>query len=108
MSEFIIALTTLPADFDAMALARELVTERLAACVNVLPSIMSVYRWDGKIHADSEQQLVIKTASTRVDALWAALRARHPYDTPEFIVLPITEGSPEYLKWVGDSVGSEK
>ena len=98
-----IVLTTLGADADAAALARTLVDERLAACVNVLPVMTSIYRWQGKVEHDREQQVVIKTSSDRVAALQARLRELHPYELPEFLVLD-ARGSEAYLAWVGDSV----
>jgi len=100
-----IVLTTLGADVDATALARTLVQERLAACVNVLPAMTSVYRWKGSVELEREQQLVIKTAAGRVAALEARLRELHPYEVPEFLVLRVSGGSDDYLRWLGDSCG---
>lgn len=97
-----IVLTTLGADVDAAAIARTLVDERLAACVNILPPMTSVYRWQGKVEQDREQQVVIKTGADRVAALQARLRELHPYELPEFLVLDAT-GSEAYLAWVGES-----
>lgn len=101
----VIVLTTLAADVDACALARTLVAERLAACVNVLPAMMSVYRWQGRVEEAREQQLVIKTAADRVPALAARLGELHPYELPEFLVLSVAEGSDAYLRWIQESVG---
>ena len=103
-SDAVIVLTTLGADVDAAALARTLVAERLAACVNVLPVMTSVYRWQGGVEEEREQQLVIKTGGDRVAALAARLGALHPYEVPEFLVLRVSEGSDAYLRWIGDSV----
>jgi periplasmic divalent cation tolerance protein len=97
-----IVLTTLGADADAAALARTLVEERLAACVNILPPMTSIYRWQGKLEQDREQQVVIKTSPDRVAALQTRLRQLHPYELPEFLVLDAT-GSDAYLAWVADS-----
>ena len=97
-----IVLTTLNADTDAAAIARTLIDERLAACVNILSPMTSVYRWQGKVEQDREQQLVIKTASDRVGDLQARLRQLHPYELPEFLVLDAT-GSDAYVTWVGES-----
>ena len=97
--EAIVVLTTLGADADAAALARTLVDERLAACVNVLPVMLSVYRWKGVVEQEREQQLVIKTAASRVAALEARVRELHPYDLPEFLVLSAS-GSRAYLEWI--------
>ncbi|HEX2062035.1 MAG TPA: divalent-cation tolerance protein CutA, partial [Thermoanaerobaculia bacterium] len=97
-------LTTVGPDFDARALARELVELRLAACVNIVERIRSVYRWQGKIEDDAEQLLVIKTADARVDALREALFQRHPYEVPEFVIVPVAGTSDAYGAWLLQSV----
>jgi periplasmic divalent cation tolerance protein len=97
-----IVLTTIGADADGATLARTLVEERLAACVNLLPPMTSVYRWQGKVEQDREQQIVIKTTADRVPALQSRLRQLHPYELPEFLVIDAT-GSEAYLAWVGES-----
>jgi periplasmic divalent cation tolerance protein len=102
---YVVVLTTLPADADAAAFGSALVEERLAACVNVLAPMQSVYRWEGRVDRESERQLVIKTSRARLEALWEHVRALHPYDVPEFIVLPIVDGNEAYLRWIGDSTG---
>ena len=99
-----LVLTTLGADADAAALARTLVDERLAACVNILPAMTSVYRWKGAVEHDREQQLVIKTTAERVPALEARIHTLHPYELPEFLVLPASGGSTAYMTWVADQV----
>jgi periplasmic divalent cation tolerance protein len=101
----VIILTTLGASADAPAFARVLVNDRLAACVNVLPPMTSVYRWKGAIEEDREQQLVIKTTSDRVAAIETRFRELHPYELPEFLVLSAT-ASASYFAWLGESVGS--
>jgi periplasmic divalent cation tolerance protein len=101
--EYVLVLTTLPADADVAAFARGLVEERLAACVNVHAPMESVYTWDGNIETEAERQLVIKTTRERVVALWDRVRELHPYDVPEFLVLPIVDGNDAYLRWVGES-----
>lgn len=102
MSDFVVALTTVPAQFDAAAFAKTLVERRLAACVNVLPGATSVYRWEGAVQIDQEQQLVIKTTADKIGALDDAVSALSPYDVPEFIVLPIVAGSSAYLAWLDE------
>ena len=102
-SSFVIVLTTLPADADATPLARTLVYERLAACVNVLPPMQSIYRWQGNVEEASERQLIIKTTAARVEELKTRLSALHPYDVPEFLVVPIADGSDSYLRWLSES-----
>jgi periplasmic divalent cation tolerance protein len=99
----VLVLTTLAADADAAALARTLVDERLAACVNVLPAMTSIYRWQGAVEQDREQQLVIKTTADRLPALEGRIRQLHPYELPEFLVLPSSGGSSAYLHWMRDS-----
>jgi periplasmic divalent cation tolerance protein len=101
--EYVIVLTTLPADADAAGFGRTLVEERLAACVNVLPVMESVFRWEGQVERDAERQVILKTSRERTAALWDRIRELHPYEVPEFVVLPILDGSDAYLRWVGDS-----
>ena len=101
--QFVLVLTTFPAEGDAEALARALVDERLAACVNVLPPMRSIYTWKGAIELATERQLLIKTATHRVKALETRLKALHPYDLPEFLVISVLEGSGDYLTWLADS-----
>jgi periplasmic divalent cation tolerance protein len=102
-SQCVLVLSTLPAEADAAAFARALVEDRLAACVNLLPPMESVFRWEGEIDRETERQLLIKTSRDRVPSLWERIRALHPYDVPEFIVLPIVDGNAAYLKWIGES-----
>jgi periplasmic divalent cation tolerance protein len=99
----VLVLTTLPADADAAAFARTLVAERLAACVNLLAPMESIYEWEGAMQRDTERQLIMKTVRARVDALWQRVRDLHPYDVPEFVVLPIVDGSDAYLRWLGEA-----
>lgn len=94
-----VVLTTIGADADAVALARALVDEGLAACVNVLPPMQSVYRWQGAVQNEREQQLVIKTTPANVAPLEARLHQLHPYELPEFLVLG-AEASIAYTEWV--------
>jgi periplasmic divalent cation tolerance protein len=105
MPEHVLALTTLPADVDADAFARKLIEERLAACVNVLPPMRSSYRWKDKVEQESERQVIMKTTRDRVSVLQARVRDLHPYELPEFIVVPIVDGSEEYLEWMRESIG---
>lgn len=105
MNDVVLALTTLPGDFDATDLAQQLVGAGLVACVTIVPGVRSVYIWQGLPQVDQEQQLVMKTTRDRVDQLWELLQARHPYDLPEFVVLPVSGGNEEYLNWVDRSVG---
>ncbi len=104
-AEVVLVLTTVAADTDALALARTLVEEGLAACVNVGAPMTSVYRWKGSLEEDREQPLVIKTTGDRLAALETRLRALHPYELPEFLVLSASGGSTAYLNWIRESVG---
>ena len=97
----VIVLTTVGTAFDVALLARTLVDEHLAACVNVLPPMQSIYRWQGQVHVDDERQLVIKTSSDRLEALQLRLTALHPYELPEFLVVEVDRGSQAYLEWLG-------
>jgi periplasmic divalent cation tolerance protein len=103
MSEFIVVLTTFPADGDVEAFASTLITERLAACVNVLPGVRSIYTWENKIERADERQLLIKTRTDRVHELETRLKALHRYEIPEFLVVPVLDGSREYLAWLADA-----
>ncbi len=102
MTDLVIILTTMPDDASADELARTLVDERLAACVNVHAPMMSTYRWKGTVERDAERQLVIKTTRTRVPALEERIRRLHPYELPELIVIAPDGGSDAYLRWVGE------
>ena len=103
LSSIVIVLTTYPADGDAESFARTLVDERLAACVNLLPPMQSIYRWQGAVEQASERQLLIKTSLTRFKALKKRLLALHPYEVPELVIVQAA-GEKAYLKWVSDSV----
>ena len=102
-SEFVLVMTTWPGDVDAVEFARTLVDERLAACVNLLAPMESVYRWEGQLETEPERQVVLKTSRHRVNALWERVRELHPYDVPEFIVVPIVDGNDAYLRWIAES-----
>jgi periplasmic divalent cation tolerance protein len=102
-TEFVIVLTTLPAGADADRFAEVIVQERFAACVNVLAPMTSIYRWQGAVESAEERQLVIKTVATRVEDLKRRLESAHPYEVPEFLVLPVSGGTDVYLAWVRES-----
>ena len=106
-TDYVLVLTTLPADADAATFAHTLVDARLAACVNLLPVMDSVYRWEGKVEQERERQLVIKTSRGRLADLWERVKELHPYDVPEFLVMPIVDGNDAYLRWVGESTGRQ-
>lgn len=100
MEQIIIVVTSLPNAQAAGALASALVEARLAACVNLLPAVQSVYRWQGKVERATEVTLLIKTTQRHYAALESAIRAAHPYDLPEVIAVPVAAGLPSYLQWV--------
>ena len=97
---FQIVLTTCPDAACAERIARALVAEGLAACVNILPAVRSIYKWKGKIEDAGEQLLAIKSAAAHFPAIRDRLRALHPYELPEIISVPIADGLPEYLAWL--------
>jgi periplasmic divalent cation tolerance protein len=99
MLDLILILTTMPDDNQADELATTLVTDRLAACVNVHHPMASTYRWKGQVEHQTERQVVIKTTRARLPAVEERLRALHPYELPEFVVIA-AESSDAYGKWV--------
>lgn len=103
MIDVVMAMTTVNTEREARELASRIVKERLAACVQIVPKIESVYFWDGKVHDDQEYLLLIKTLEARVGDLKACLEKHHSYEVPEFLVVPVIEGSKEYLQWMKDS-----
>ena len=98
--ETLLILTNCPDEETANAIALALVEAKLAACVNILPCVQSIYRWQGVVESATEIPLFIKSTVTNYPALEAAIRERHPYEVPEIIVLPIQAGLPAYLNWV--------
>lgn len=103
-SEAVVVLVTGPDEATLEAIATRLVDERLAACVNVIPTVRSVYRWDEQVHHDDEALAVVKTTRPALDVLRERVQELHPYDVPEFLVLPVETGSPAYLDWIDDCV----
>jgi len=99
-TEICALLTTAPDEGIAATLARTLVEERLAACVNVIPGVRSFYRWQGALQNDSEVVLIIKSQRNRSQALAARIKDLHPYELPEVLELPVCGGSPAYLDWI--------
>ncbi|MFI5347723.1 MAG: divalent-cation tolerance protein CutA [Elusimicrobiota bacterium] len=95
-----VVLVTVPSGGKAESMAEGAVEANLAACVNVIPGVVSIYRWKGRVHRDSESLLVIKTTVSKLKALERWVKARHPYELPEFLALPIASGSKEYLAWL--------
>ena len=102
-----IVLSTAGSEDEARRIAHHLVEHQLAACVNIIPQIESIYRWQGKIESSREWLLLIKTTDERFAAVRDALRELHSYDLPECIALEIKDGSPEYLRWLEESVDEQ-
>lgn len=101
--EFAVVLVTAPDLKTARSLAKAALQKRLIACANLIPKIESHYLWKGKQERGSEVLMILKTVSARLSALEKLIVAKHPYDTPEFIVLPIHSGNKKYLDWLGQS-----
>ncbi|HEV7922458.1 MAG TPA: divalent-cation tolerance protein CutA [Thermoanaerobaculia bacterium] len=99
----LLVLTTVGADFDAVSFARSLVEARLAACVNILPAVESIYRWENRVTQDGEKLLLIKTTAERLPELRAALLERHPYDLPELVVIRPEQVEERYAAWIAES-----
>jgi periplasmic divalent cation tolerance protein len=106
MTDLIIILTTMPAGDRADSLARALVEEGLAACVNVHGPMTSTYRWQGQVEVEPERQVVIKTTRARLPAVEERIRQLHPYELPECVVLDAS-ASEAYGKWASDAVGEQ-
>jgi periplasmic divalent cation tolerance protein len=100
MEQAILVLTNVPDMPSAVALGRQLVEQKLAACVNHIPGVQSIYRWQDAIEEASEITLLIKTTQLRYSELEAAIKASHPYQLPEIIVIPIAAGLSQYLEWI--------
>ena len=104
MTDKRIVLSTTGSEAEARNLAHHLVEHKLAACVNIIPQIESIYRWQGKVESSQEWLLLIKTTAEGFSAVRDAIRELHSYELPECISLNIEDGSPEYLQWLADSV----
>lgn len=100
MEQVLLVLTNMPDAAAAQSLARALVDSRLAACVNLLPGVQSVYRWQGAIEQASEVTLLIKTTQKHFSQLRQAIVSSHPYDVPEVLALPVSDGHLPYLQWI--------
>jgi len=103
-NEHCLVLCTCPDQPSADSIAQALIEEQLAACVNIVPGIMSVYRWQGKIEKSSELLLLIKTKHTALSRIETAIINRHPYELPEIISIPINNGLTDYLSWIDANV----
>uniref|UniRef100_A0A1Y1JUZ7 Uncharacterized protein n=2 Tax=Photinus pyralis TaxID=7054 RepID=A0A1Y1JUZ7_PHOPY len=99
-----IAYITIDTEDKAKQLAHNIVTNKLAACVNIIPKILSVYEWEGKINEDPEVLMMVKTRTSQIDALTTYVKANHPYTVCEVISIPISNGNDAYLKWISETV----
>lgn len=99
----LLCFSNCPDPATAERIADALVGERLAACVNIVPGLRSIYRWQGEVRHDAETLLLIKTTRTRYPALQARLLALHPYELPELVAIELADGLPAYLRWVADA-----
>jgi periplasmic divalent cation tolerance protein len=104
MTDKLLVLTTAGSESEAQKIARALVERRLAACVNIVPKIQSVYRWEGKVETAEEFLLLIKTARNREEQVMSAIRALHSYELPECITVALDSGSKGYFDWIAESV----
>lgn len=103
--QVLICFTTCPDDAVATGIAENLVSKHLAACVNIVPNVRSIYKWQGKIESENEVLLMIKTTRARYSALQSALAEQHPYELPELVAVSLSAGMPAYLDWVVKETG---
>lgn len=106
MTDKIVVFSTASSAEEAEKIARGLVDARLAACVNIVPSVRSFYRWQGKIEDSAELLLIIKSSRERFDALRASLEKLHSYEVPEVVAVPVVDGAPNYLNWMEGELGA--
>jgi periplasmic divalent cation tolerance protein len=104
MENTLVALVTAPSTDVGRDIAHALLDRKLAACVNIIPSITSLYTWEGELCVDEEVLLIIKTTTSTFDALNSAVKKIHPYDVPEILALPVAAGSKDYLDWIHEVV----
>ena len=108
MDQALLVLANVPDLECAQLVARTLIESRLAACVNLLPAVQSIYRWQGKIEEATEITLLIKTTSQHYDSLQQVIVKLHPYDVPEIIAIPIVAGYAPYLQWIATETAKER
>lgn len=103
VDEVLLVLSTFPDAETAQRISTTLVTEKFAACANILPAMQSIYRWQGRVEEAGEVLVLFKTTTRRFAELQEKLRSLHPYDVPEILALRVAEGLPDYLRWVEES-----
>ena len=108
MTDKIVVLSTCASSEEAERIARTLVEKKLAACVNILPAVRSIYRWKGAIEDDQETLLLIKTSRALFGELRVEIQKLHSYEVPEAIAIPIVDGLERYLKWMADALRDER
>ncbi|XP_008486078.1 protein CutA homolog [Diaphorina citri] len=99
-----VSYVTTPSDEVATKLAEGLLSQNLAACVNIIPEVKSVYKWEGKVNTDTEHMMIIKSRTSRLEDMTKWIRENHPYEVCEVISMPITQGNPPYLQWISNNV----
>ncbi len=104
-TEYLLVITNCPGSITAKKIAQDLITEKLAACVNIIPGVQSFFAWVGKVDKENEHMLVIKTTLASYDAVEQRIKKLHPYELPEIIAVPIQTGSAEYLNWISTNTG---
>jgi len=104
--EILLALSTFPDAETARRISNQLVTEKFAACANILPGVESIYRWKGKIENGAETLVFFKLSEDREAPFQEKLRSLHPYEVPEIVFVPVASGLPDYLRWVAESCAS--
>ena len=107
MTEKIVVLSTCGSEEEAVRIAKRLVEARVAACVSLIPRVRSIYRWEGKTEDAAEWMLIVKSSRARFEALRTVLEGAHSYELPEVLALPVTDGSPDYLAWLGTELAAE-
>jgi len=100
MTDFVLLLTTWPDEAGAQQAAKKWLNKNLVACVNILPKMQSLYRWEGELNSGTEHQMILKTSSKRAKELELDIIQTHPYECPEILQIPVTGGYKEYLNWI--------
>jgi len=106
MSAFRVVMVTAPSD-KAEEMSKKIIGSGLAACVNIIDNVKSIYNWKGELRTDREALLIIKTATKKVENLIKFIKEDHPYELPEVISMTISEGNPDYLNWIDEATKSQ-